>query len=285
MNVVQAPAHFKDPFVVGSIADLFALYGRMVQPVREYEETAQRRDKAGQELVEAKNTVSSAWLMPFLHGISRALLFAIPFVIFFLILCNVKTDAEGIKWLTHYDAWYGKLWLVEQINHIISPENVPLWVGIPLTFLHYLLIENVIAPVIFFLLPITIVISVVTTIISVIAAKRTIAVKRQEMERLQAELDMRLNDLDMPLSFVPPDYRSSMALEYFYRGFANGRVHTLQEATAAYDTYRHQQRMEQGQLELLNAQDAILRQISYQTSEIAKLKSKLDSVKSKVDWL
>lgn len=285
MNVVQVPAYFKDSFFVNSVADLFALYGRLVQPVREYEETAQRRDKAMEELEQARNTVSSAWVMPFLQGISRALLLAIPFVIFFLILCNVKTNAEGVKWLTLYDVWYGKLWLVEQFQNIISPENVPMWVGIPLTFLHYLLIENVIAPVIFFLLPITIVISVFTTIITVIGAKRTIVIKRQEIARLQAELDMRIDDLDAPLSFVPPDYRSSMALEYFYRGFANGKFHSLQEATAAFDTYLHQQRMEQGQQNMLEAQDNILRQIVYQTAEISKLKGKMDSIKNKVDWL
>lgn len=285
MNSVTTPAYFQDSFTVGSLADLFALYGRLVGPVREYEETAARKQAAEAALARAQETVSSAWITPFALAIARALLLAIPFIIFFLIICNVKTDAEGVKWITLYDQWYGRLWLVERYNALVTPETVPLWLGIPLALLHYFLIENVIAPVILFLLPLTFVFSVFTTVVSVLCAKRTIAVKRQEIERLQGELDARLDDLDLPLSFVPPDYRSSAALEYFSRGFANGRLSTLQEATAAYDTYLHQQRMEQGQLELLDAQDAILRQINYQTAEITKLKSKVDSVKRRVDWL
>jgi hypothetical protein len=129
-----------------------------------------------------------------------------------LIVCNVKHDANGVKWLTLYDAWYGHLWLPAKISEIIALGKVPLWLGIPITFLRYLIVENVLAPVVLFLLPLMFVVSFFTAIFAVFHATAIIRARQQQIESLDSELDACLNELSAPISFVPPDYRFSEAI-------------------------------------------------------------------------
>lgn len=270
---------------IGSFADLFNLYQDLVEPVRQYEAAVAKKQTAEDELHKAQHTVSSAFISPFTSAISRTLLFAIPWVVLFLIVCNVKHDANGVKWLTLYDAWYGHLWLPAKISKIIAPGKVPLWLGIPITFLRYLIIENVLAPVVLFLLPLMFVVSIVTTIFSVFHAKAIIRARQQQIESLDSELDARLNELSAPISFVPPDYRFSEAIEFFYRSYANGKAATLQEAILQYDDFSHKRRMEQGQQDILEAHNTMLRELSYQTAQIKKLEGKVNTLNHKVGWL
>lgn len=270
---------------IGSFADLFNLYRDLIEPVRQYEATAARKQVAEDELHKAQHTVSSAFLLPLTSAISRTLLFAVQWVILFLIVCNVKHDANGVKWLTLYDAWYGHLWLPAKISEIIAPGKVPLWFGIPITFLRYLIVENVLAPVVLFFLPLMMMLSIVTTVFSVLRAKIVIQTKQQEVETLDAELSVRLNELSAPISFVPPDYRFSEAIEFFYRSFANGKAATLQEAILQYDDFSHKRLMEQGQQDILKAHNIMLRELSYQTAQIKKLEGKINTLHDKVGWL
>ncbi|WP_293007299.1 MULTISPECIES: hypothetical protein [unclassified Oscillibacter] len=270
---------------IGSFADLFNLYRDLIEPVRQYEAVVAKRQAAEGDLHKAQNTVSSAFILPFTTAISRTLLFAIPWIVLFLIVCNVKHNADGVKWLTLYDTWYGNLWLPTKISEIIAPDKVPLWLGIPIAFLRYFIVENVVAPVVLFLLPLMFAVSIVTTTFAVLNAKMVIRAKQQKIEMLDAELAVYLSELSAAITFVPPDYRFSEAIEFFYHSFANGKASTLQEVILQYDDFSHKRRMEQGQQDILEAHNAMLRELSYQTAQIKKLEGKVNTLNRKVSWL
>lgn len=138
-----------------------------------------------------------------------------------------------------HDVWYGHLWLPAKISEMIAPGKIPLWLGIPITFLRYLIVENVLAPVVLFLLPLMSIVSIFTTIFAVFHAKVIIRARQQQIETLDSQLDASLNELSVPISFVSPDYRFSEAIEFFYHSFANGKASTLQEAILQYDDFSH----------------------------------------------
>lgn len=284
MSIATTPAYFKEPIIIHNVNDLFTLYSQLIQPVQEYEATAYRKSQAESTLAQARETVSSAWIMPFATSIALSVVLAIPFAILFVIAGNVMTNEEGIKLISLFDKWLGDLWIIEQITNFLSPDNFPLWSAIIILPL-FLLIEYLIAPTVIFLFPTLFILNVFTTIFSTRKAKQTIIDKEQEIVHLQDELDIRLDDLSLPISFVPPNYRYSQALEYFCYCYANGKATTLQEAVNAYDTYLHQQRMEQGQQQILATQDIILQKIRYQNIELSQLNDSINRLHNKVDWL
>ena len=76
------------------------------------------------------------------------------------------------------------------------------------------------------------------------------------------------------INSIPQDYRNSQALAFFSNSFFNSKVKNLLEAVNLYDQYLHQQKMEQSQREIAEAQrrsqresmdaiDALSRQMAY----------------------
>jgi len=259
------------PTNIHNFADLFTLYRDLAESVRNYEDTKAKIEASEKELKRAHRTVSTAFLIPFLSAISRTLMLAIPWAVLFLIICSILHDANGVKWLTAYDAWYGQLWLPARISELFSPDKVPMWVGIPVTFFRYLVVENLLAPIILFLFPLMFVVSIFTTIFNVLLAKSTIRNKENELNLLHGELAQRFDEISAPISFVPPDYRFSEAIDFFYHAFANGKASTLQEAVLQYDDFTYKRRLEQNQNNILQTNNELLQKLSYQIEQIKQL--------------
>lgn len=86
------------------------------------------------------------------------------------------------------------------------------------------------------------------------------------------------------MSFVPPDYRYSEAIEYFFRSFFNQKAETLKEAVILYDNYVHQKKMESAQEFLVQQQILALKEIEYQNIQLNNIHSKLSDIDSRLFW-
>ena len=66
--------------------------------------------------------------------------------------------------------------------------------------------------------------------------------------------------MDFAITFVPPDYRTSEALEFFCNDFANGKVTNLKEAMKEYDLYCHRKSVEETQKKAASEQTRLLQE-------------------------
>ena len=189
---------------------------------------------------------------------------------------------DGIKFASAYIDWYEDL----PISNAMESWNEGVHnLLLQLLFIAFLgLVELLIMPNVIFVFPIVFAISVLVTVISVINAKSLIARSKKELPQRSQQIQMMVNKLNEPLSFVPPDYRFSEAIEYFYRSYCNKKADTLKEAVTLYDTYAHQRRMEESQESIIQHQVEMLKKIEYQNVQLKKIHSKLRDIESQLYW-
>ena len=271
------------PFIINSDDDLFRLFSNLIQPMRVFEETIERKKDAEDAIYASKNVISSALVMPLIRAIMYTIFAAIPFLILWYILVNQIRNDEDIKLFIIYVEWAENLRLITGIENWLTGLNeAGFLAAFILTILYFLLVTALIfvfIPIVIVLLPLAFVVGTITTIIDVIKGKATIAKNAPLISYLENDTNEMLDALVLPLSFVPPDYRYSDALRFFFSSYSNSKVATLKEAVHLYDDYLHKQRLEEGQERLLQSQQVLLRDLSEQNKRLIELDRKVSKVK------
>jgi len=251
--------------------------------MRVFEETIERKKDAEDAIYASKNVISSALVMPLIRAIMYTIFAAIPFLILWYILVNQIRNDEDIKLFIIYVEWAENLRLITGIENWLTGLNeAGFLAAFILTILYFLLVTALIfvfIPIVIVLLPLAFVVGTITTIIDVIKGKATIAKNAPLISYLENDTNEMLDALVLPLSFVPPDYRYSDALRFFFSSYSNSKVATLKEAVHLYDDYLHKQRLEEGQERLLQSQQVLLRDLSEQNKRLIELDRKVSKVK------
>lgn len=150
-------------------ADVFQLYGRLVNPMKELENACERQQKQEEAIAEAKETIGGCFITPFIYAIGWTVAFAIPFLIVFWVAGNLVKLEDGVKFASAYINWYEDLPISNMMvgwGTSIDSLLLKFIFLILLGFVEFLLMPNVIV-----LLPIMFVVGVLVTIIGVIRAK------------------------------------------------------------------------------------------------------------------
>lgn len=192
-------------------ADVFQLYGRLVNPMKELENACERQQKQEEAIAEAKETIGGCFITPFIYAIGWTVAFAIPFLIVFWVAGNLVKLEDGVKFASAYINWYEDLPISNMMvgwGTSIDSLLLKFIFLILLGFVEFLLMPNVIV-----LLPIMFVVGVLVTIIGVKRAKCVIKSGKEELVELNQQIPIMIEQLSGPLSFVPPDYRYSEAIE------------------------------------------------------------------------
>ena len=284
-SVVEETSSGEGMGKIETVDDLFHLYHRLIQPLKNFEKLCDRQDTLKKEIQDAKDTVKSAFVLPFLLGLKFTFALAIPFVIVFLIVANVCHTQEGVSLFTAYDDWFTQtgfgVWLSDKVSGMIDSGLFVGFLGVILTFI----VGCALFPIAVFLFPAMLAVGIVVTIFSVISARGTIKRGNRELPELEAQISRMLKELAEPLAYVPPDYRYSAAVEHFCQSYGNGKATSLKEAVNLFDTYVHQLEMEQRQQEILETHREVLRKLDVQSAQLKSLERQVKNVQSDVNWL
>lgn len=282
-QVIQASGAY--PIVevgnIETVQDIFGLYARLSGPLKEMERVCDRQETLKNELNEAKETVSIAFVKPFISAFVWTFCLAIPFIILFLIITNVAHVSDGRALFDVYDQWLSETALGAKFLGILSTDGFWGLVCIVILFV----VWCGLFPCIIFLLPTMFVLSVITTVFSAIFAKRVIKKNSAMIPLLQQEIEDRIQAMAEALSYVPPDYRYSMAIDHFCQSYANQKADSLKEAVNLFDVYLHQQKMEQKQQEILDVERRKLSELTYQSERLDKINRELKQIRRDVDWM
>ena len=266
---------------IETVQDIFGLYARLSGPLKEMEQVCDRQETLKKELKEAKETVSIAFIKPFLSALAWTFALAIPFIVLFLIVTNVSHVPDGRSLFDAYDDWLSGTALGAKFLEIIPREGFWGFICMVLS----LAVWCGIFPCVIFLLPAMFVLSVIVTVFSVIFAKRVIKKNTAAIPVLQQEINERIQAMAEALAYVPPDYRFSMAVDHFCQSYANQKADSLKEAVNLFDVYLHQQKMEQKQQEILNVERRKLSEMAYQSEQLEKINRELKQIRRDVDWM
>lgn len=263
-------------------ADVFRLYGKLVEPMKKFEETCRIHEAQKKDVTNAKDTIHTCFITPFVYAALITVALAIPFVIIFWIVVNVVQVEGGIKLVDLYYPWYESF----AIRDIVVNWSM----GIEGLFLQFLSLI-VVAIFEFVLMPIALILvlpafglGIIGTILGVIHASMVIAKAKIELPVREQQIEKMLEQLTEPLTYVPPSYRYSEAIEYFYNSFCNKRADELKEAVNLYDTYVHRRSLEESQQVMIQNQVEMLKKIDYQTVQLKKMNSKLKDIEHAIWW-
>ncbi len=266
---------------IETVRDIFGLYARLSGPLKEMEQVCDRQEALEKEVKEARETVSTAFIRPFISAFVWTFCLAIPFIILFLIITNVVHASDGQALFDVYDQWLSETTLGAKFLGMLPKGGFLGLVSIVLS----LVLWGGLFPCIIFLLPAMFALSVIATIFSVIFAKRVIKKNTAVIPLLQQEIDDRIRAMAEALSYVPPDYRFSMAINHFVQSYANQKADSLKEAVNLFDVYMHQQKMEQKQQEILDMERRKLSEMAYQSEQLDKINRNIKQIKHDVDWM
>ena len=171
-------------------ADVFQLYGRLVNPMKELENACERQQKQEEAIAEAKETIGVCFITPFIYAIGWTVAFAIPFLIVFWVAGNLVKLEDGVKFASAYINWYEDLPISNMMvgwGTSIDSLLLKFIFLILLGFVEFLLMPNVIV-----LLPIMFVVGVLVTIIGVIRAKCVIKSGKEELVELNQQIPIMI---------------------------------------------------------------------------------------------
>ena len=270
---------------VNSLGDLNHLYHKLLDKVRSIETKAEQKAQLEQELSEARDTLSVRFLMPIVMALKFTLYAGIPFIVVFFILAACIKNADGVRYFTVYDHWYGSApslhWLSDLLLKFgdtcgVVGKILAIVIGVIVFFL---------IPAIVVLLPLSLIGAIIITVHACNQARTTVKHVPGQVENLGNEIDDIIDEIAPGMSFVPPDYRYSDALEFICRAFDNHKADSLKEALLQYDDYAHKCRLELGQQEMIGRLNTAIDMIQEQNDKLDSIHSEVRSVNSKVNWL
>ena len=278
--------YLSESFSIENLNDLNKVYHALLGPVKEIEMLSERRERLQKEMSDAKDTLSTKFITPFIAAIHFTSMFAIPFTIIFFIATFLIKNADGVRYSKVYELWFSETTSLGWIFYLLN-KFTELFGNIFGGLLAVIgtLIVYVVLPVFIFLLPAMFGISIIVTVISCVVARRKLKSLPGEIKSVENDIDDIISTISKAISFVPPDYRFSDALEYFCTAFDNHKADSLKEAMLQYDDFVHKRKLELNQQEILEKHNETLRMLEYQNSKIDSLKLDVNRVESKVDWL
>lgn len=267
--------------------ELFSLYKSLVGPFQEFEKRSYRKRelewKIKSAAEDAQRTVRFNYKKVIRKAFAHTLIWAIPFLIVFYIIMNVVHVNEE-KLFYYYSVSDPAEAVAEAIEEKIEDklsEKADIAYEIVAAF-----IICVPLPCLRFLFPLMIVGNVIPEVRHVSQAKKkkeeslkTCEACKELLPQAEAAIQEAWKRIGPFVKYIPPDYRNSSALAFFSKSFFNLKVKNLTEAVNLYDQYLHQQRMEESQREIANAQreaqresmaaiDALSGQMAYMHDQI-----------------
>lgn len=106
----------------------------------------------------------------------------------------------------------------------------------------------------------------------------------KETAELKEHISAASNALSEPIAYIPPSYRNSISLAYFYDSFCNMRVKTIQEAVNQCDTYLFRLRQTQQIDNLLQSVCCISLQLEGLNDLMEKQQKLLKEIDSDIFW-
>lgn len=272
---------------ISSDDDLFKLFSRIIEPVSRLEELSKKKKRIEKENRDASGTLVGDILSGVLSALGSTIKWAIPFAIVFVIVTNLIHTKDGTSWFKLYENMTNEMAVFDWLSGLMDKITE---MGFIFTFVLGLLLIIVsavlglcILPGAMFLFPVLTVIYVIVMIFAYKSDRKTLEKNSVLLAEIQEEMDFLVDDLEMPLYFVPPDYRYSEAIMYFCNSYLNGKASSLKEAVILYDNFLHQQRMEQGQEEISYKQNKILDELNYQNQQLDSMQREIDDVRRTAD--
>lgn len=233
-------------------SNLFNLYKTLVGPFQEFENRLCYKRELEWTAEDAKGTIRFGYKRIIREAFLFTLKCAIPFLIIFWVVYNV-VHVESLRNI--YDMYIGCIdtplvalhaQLFEKEGGLSAIETI--------YYLVVRLIEAVPYPCLTFLFPLMIVGSVISRTHGISQAKKTLKTCEDVLPQAETAIQDAWKKIAPYIKNIPPNYRNSSALAFFSNSFFNYKVKNLQEAVNLYDQYLHQQRMEQSQREIAEAQ-------------------------------
>lgn len=268
--------------------EILNMYGRLIKPLKEFENTCRQKEQAIRNISEANETINSAISTPIAYSIGMTIALAIPFDIIFWIITFLIKNSEGVRYSHIFFMWEDKTWIMKLIAKITPiPEDANLFVGFivgGVAVIVCLLMEIVILPPVYVLLPILFVLSVIYTVHEVRSAKKNLPIFQKSLAYLTDRIPLMEEQLSYCISIVPPDYRNSDAVEFFYKSYINHKAATVKEAVLLYDQHCHMRKVEENQQQMLKKQNEILKEINAQNAGLDEVNSRLQSIEWNTFW-
>ena len=252
--------------------DLFSLYRDLVKPFQTLENRLYRKQELEWTAGSAKETINSGYAGTIRSAFLHTLKWSIPFLgIFWMFGFFTALNAKSP--VTYYNSLTEDL--IEAINDILDGG----WIFELVAYL----IFDVLLPCLFFLFPLMIVVTAISRAYKISQAKKTLKACEKQLPQAETAVREAYKSIAPYVEKVPPNYRNSSALAFFSDSFFNFKVRNLQEAVNLYDQYLHQQRMEQGQREMAQAQkdamDDISRQLDYLHDQMDSMEADINALR------
>lgn len=133
-------------------------------------------------------------------------------------------------------------------------------------------------------LPVIAIWSIIMAILTTIHATFMEKKLTKETAELKEHISAASNALSEPIAYIPPSYRNSISLAYFYDSFCNMRVKTIQEAVNQCDTYLFRLRQTQQIDNLLQSVCCISLQLEGLNDLMEKQQKLLKEIDSDIFW-
>ena len=118
----------------------------------------------------------------------------------------------------------------------------------------------------------------------IIAASRRNTYPAQ-IKKLDAEISDDINVISEAIDLVPPDYRSSAALEYMSNAIESKKAESLKEAMLQYDEYVFREEMKDSQQQIISKLNNIIDNQMEQSKQLNKINKNVSSINSKLNWM
>jgi len=276
---------FEEPIIINDVNDLNRVYHHLIGPVQAIESLCEYKHRKQMEFNDARGTLSSKIVSTIAMAIQFTATLAIPFLILFALVIIFKKTPEGIRYITVYENWFTeKFEPLDQFAMFLQAKigmTLGSIIGVILTFLFFFIIN----PLLMLLFPAMLVVAIVVTIFNCIKARLAVKSLPEEIEKTEEYIKDEIDRIAMGLALVPPDYRSSDAIQFFCKVFDNKKADSLKEAMIQYDDYVHKMQVEYAQQEILDKHNEALRMLAYQSDRIDALNSDIRRLNSKVSWI
>ena len=241
--------------------DLFSLYRDLVGPFQKFEKLSSRQRELERKLEQDAEYAQEKIRFDFKGTIQDifwdTLKWAIPFLIVFWVILNVvQVNGEYLL-----NDMYGELMYI--IHDQLIEEG-----GTLIDLVYYLGVGIILGPCLIFLFPFMLIRNVISEVQHISQRKKKNEeilkacekARMEQLPQLEAAKQDTLKRIAPYFNCIPSNYRNSHALAFFSDSFFNWKVKDIQEAVNLYDQYLHQQRMEQSQREIAEAQGRALRE-------------------------
>ena len=287
MSILQrrALSSYEGQYLIESERDRFELFYSLIPYLKELESCIDAREEALNRKSQAEETLKMPIFSTLMGAVLYTITLAIPFLIVFYIATNIIKLDNGQSLFSAYETWMEKEPLSYAFMGLIAPLEEKGGIFSFIAILLGVVFVVTVLPCVYVLFPIVLILCIITGIFARQIARQDIKESSEICDRMDINIKQLIQAIDIPIQMVPPDYQYSDAIEYFCNCYINGRVHTLQEAIDAYDTYLHRRKMEHAQEVIHNDQEQILKEIHEQQEKLDRMQDTIRRVKNKVDWL